>query len=162
MTTQVTATPAPSQQGTAIARLWANPMLRRWMPLLQLIIAVVIIAVLPGMVNDSFYLYSLTLGVIYLTAVIGLDFTVGAGAVSMGTAAFMLLGAYSVAVAQVHGGINSIIGMFIAVGICTVVGGVTSIPALRLGAFAIAVVTLMYADTFQANRAALQVAHRRW
>jgi ABC-type branched-subunit amino acid transport system ATPase component/ABC-type branched-subunit amino acid transport system permease subunit len=125
-------------------------MVRRWLPLVQLIIAVVVIAVLPGLVSDSFYLYSLTLGVIYLTAVIGLDFTVGAGAVSMGTAAFMLLGAYSVAIAQVHGGLNAIIGLIIAVAVCAVVGAVTSVPALRLGAFAIAVVTLMYADVFSA------------
>ena len=66
-----------------------DPRTRRWLPLLQLIIAVVVIAILPGAVSDTFYLYSLTLGAIYLTAVIGLDFTVYAGAVSMGTAAFM-------------------------------------------------------------------------
>ncbi len=129
-----------------ITSLWANPQARRWVPLLQLIIAVVVIAILPGAVSDTFYLFSLTLGVIYLTAVIGLDFTVYAGAVSMGTAAFMLLGAYSVAIAQVHGGLNAVVGLIIACAVCAVIGAVTSIPALRLGAFAIAVVTLMYAD----------------
>ncbi|HEX4430384.1 MAG TPA: branched-chain amino acid ABC transporter ATP-binding protein/permease [Frankiaceae bacterium] len=130
--------------------LWANPKTRRWLPLLQLIVAVAVIAILPGAVSDTFYLFSLTLGVIYLTAVIGLDFTVYAGAVSMGTAAFMLLGAYSVAIAQVHGGLNAVIGLVIACVVCAAVGAVTSIPALRLGAFAIAVVTLMYADVFSA------------
>jgi ABC-type branched-subunit amino acid transport system ATPase component/ABC-type branched-subunit amino acid transport system permease subunit len=130
--------------------MWANPQAKRWLPLLQLIIAVAVIAILPGAVNDTFYLFSLTLGVIYLTAVIGLDFTVYAGAVSMGTAAFMLLGAYSVAIAQVHGGLNAILGLIIACVVCAAVGAVTSVPALRLGAFAIAVVTLMYADVFSA------------
>jgi branched-chain amino acid transport system permease protein len=149
MTTVDTAPVSPVKQ-SAVANLWANPLLRRWMPLLQLIIAAAVIAVLPGVVNDSFYLYSLTLGVIYLNAVIGLDFTVGAGAVSMGSAAFLLLGAYSVAIAQVKGGINPILGILIAIVVCTVAGAVTSLPALRLGAFAIAVVTLMYADVFQA------------
>ncbi len=135
---------------TTLTSLWANPKTKRWLPLLQLIIAVAVIAILPGAVNDTFYLFSLTLGVIYLTAVIGLDFTVYAGAVSMGTAAFMLLGAYSVAIAQVHGGLNAVLGMLIAIVVCAAVGAVTSIPALRLGAFAIAVVTLMYADVFSA------------
>ena len=36
--------------------------------------------------------------------------------------------------------------MIIAAAVCAAVGAITSIPALRLGAFAIAVVTLMYAD----------------
>jgi branched-chain amino acid transport system permease protein len=130
--------------------MWANPQAKRWLPLLQLIVAVVVIAILPAAVSDTFYLFSLTLGVIYLTAVIGLDFTVYAGAVSMGTAAFMLLGAYAVAIAQVHGGLNAVIGLIIACVVCAAVGAVTSVPALRLGAFAIAVVTLMYADVFSA------------
>jgi ABC-type branched-subunit amino acid transport system ATPase component/ABC-type branched-subunit amino acid transport system permease subunit len=134
----------------ALIALWANPQAKRWLPLLQLIIAVALIAILPGAVSNTFYLFSLTLGVIYLTAVIGLDFTVYAGAVSMGTAAFMLLGAYSVAIAQVHGGLNAVVGMVIACVVCGAIGAVTSIPALRLGAFAIAVVTLMYADVFSA------------
>jgi branched-chain amino acid transport system permease protein len=133
-----------------LAALRANPQTKRWLPLLQLIIAVAVIAILPGVVSDTFYLFSLTLGVIYLTAVIGLDFTVYAGAVSMGTAAFMLLGAYSVAIAQVHGGLSAVIGLIIACVVCAVVGAVTSVPALRLGAFAIAVVTLMYGDVFSA------------
>ena len=45
-----------------------------------------------------------------------------------------------------HGGLNAVIGVVIACVVCAAVGAVTSIPALRLGAFAIAVVTLMYAD----------------
>ncbi len=135
---------------TTLTSLWTSSKVRRWLPLLQLIIAVVIIAILPGMVSDTFYLFSLTLGVIYLTAVIGLDFTVYAGAVSMGTAAFMLIGAYAVAIAQVRGGLNAVVGLVIACLVCAVVGAVTSIPALRLGAFAIAVVTLMYADVVSA------------
>ncbi len=135
---------------TTLTSLWTSSKVRRWLPLLQLIIAVVVIAILPGMVSDTFYLFSLTLGVIYLTAVIGLDFTVYAGAVSMGTAAFMLIGAYAVAIAQVRGGLNAVVGLIIACLVCAVVGAVTSIPALRLGAFAIAVVTLMYADVVSA------------
>jgi ABC-type branched-subunit amino acid transport system ATPase component/ABC-type branched-subunit amino acid transport system permease subunit len=131
---------------SGLTALLGDPRARRWLPLLQLIIAVVVIAILPGAVSDTFYLYSLTLGAIYLTAVIGLDFTVYAGAVSMGTAAFMLVGAYAVAIAQVHGGLNAVVGLIIACAVCAAVGAVTSIPALRLGAFAIAVVTLMYAD----------------
>ena len=120
--------------------------LARGLPLLQLIAAVVVIAILPGTMPNTFYLFSITLGVIYLTAVLGLDLAAAAGAVSMGTAAFLLIGAYSVGLMQEHGNHSPVIGMIVAAAVCAAVGAVTSIPALRLGAFAIAVVTLMYAD----------------
>jgi branched-chain amino acid transport system permease protein len=120
--------------------------LSRGLPLLQLIAAVVVIALLPGTMPNTFYLFSVTLGAIYLIAVLGLDLAAAAGAVSMGTAAFLLVGAYSVALMQKHGDWNPVIGMIVAAAVCAAAGAITSIPALRLGAFAIAVVTLMYAD----------------
>jgi ABC-type branched-subunit amino acid transport system ATPase component/ABC-type branched-subunit amino acid transport system permease subunit len=119
---------------------------RSFLPLVKLAVAIVVIAVLPGLISDQFYLFSITLGAVYFIAVTGLDLSTASGAVSMGTAAFMLIGAYSVALAQVHGNRPAILGVVIGAAICAVVGAITSIPALRLGAFAIAVVTLMYAD----------------
>ena len=135
---------------TVRAKQVQNPVrdrtLVRGLPLLQLIAAVIIIAILPGTMPNTFYLFSITLGVIYLTAVLGLDLAAAAGAVSMGTAAFLLIGAYSVGLMQEHGDHSPAIGMIVAAAVCAAVGAITSIPALRLGAFAIAVVTLMYAD----------------
>jgi branched-chain amino acid transport system permease protein len=119
---------------------------RSFLPLLKIALVIVVIAVLPGMIANQFYLFSITLGAVYLIAVLGLDLATASGAVSMGTAAFMLIGAYSVALAQTHGNRPAVVGVVIAAIICAVVGAITSIPALRLGAFAVAVVTLMYAD----------------
>jgi ABC-type branched-subunit amino acid transport system ATPase component/ABC-type branched-subunit amino acid transport system permease subunit len=124
-----------------------DPALRRRLtPLVALVAALVVIAVLPGTMPNSFYLFSLTIGAAYLPAVLGLDLAVAGGAVSMGTAAFMLIGAYAVALSQIHGGWHPVLGVVLAAVVCAAAGAVTSIPALRLGAFAIAVVTLMYAD----------------
>jgi ABC-type branched-subunit amino acid transport system ATPase component/ABC-type branched-subunit amino acid transport system permease subunit len=119
---------------------------RRLVPLAGLVAAVIAIAVLPGTMPNSFYLFSVTVGAAYLPAVLGLDLAVAGGAVSMGTSAFMLIGAYTVALAQIHGGWHPILGIVVAALVCAAAGAITSIPALRLGAFAIAVVTLMYAD----------------
>ncbi|MCU1380721.1 MAG: branched-chain amino acid transporter ATP-binding protein/permease [Acidimicrobiales bacterium] len=124
----------------------SSPWLRRSVPLLQLAVVVVVIAVLPGTMPNTFYLFSLTVGAAYLPAVLGLNLAVSGGAVSMGTSAFMLIGAYAVALSQIHWQLHPVLGIAVAVVICAAVGAVTSIPALRLGAFAIAVVTLMYAD----------------
>ncbi len=137
-------TPA-TKPATAGARRW-----QRLVPLVQIIAAIVVIAVLPGTMPNTFYLFSITLGAIYFVAVVGLDLAVAAGAVSMGTAAFMLIGAYAVALSQVHGNLPPLLGLLIAGVLCAAVGAITSIPALRLGAFAVAVVTLMYADVVSA------------
>jgi branched-chain amino acid transport system ATP-binding protein/branched-chain amino acid transport system permease protein len=123
---------------------------RRLVPLAAFVAAVVAIAVLPGTMPNSFYLFSVTVGAAYLPAVLGLDLAVAGGAVSMGTSAFMLIGAYSVALSQIHGGWHPILGILLAAVVCAAAGAITSIPALRLGAFAIAVVTLMYADVVAA------------
>jgi branched-chain amino acid transport system permease protein len=128
-----------SAQGRAVTA-------RSFLPLLRLAIAIVVIAILPGVMYNQFYFFSITLGAVYLIAVLGLDLAAAGGAVSMGTAAFMLIGAYSVALAQTHGNRPAAVGVIIGAGLCAVVGAITSIPALRLGAFAVAVVTLMYAD----------------
>jgi branched-chain amino acid transport system permease protein len=123
---------------------------RRFLPLLWLVVAVLVIAVLPGAMYNQFYFFSITLGAVYLIAVLGLDLAAASGAVSMGTAAFMLIGAYCVALSQTRGHLPAVVGVLIAAVLCAVVGAVTSFPALRLGAFAVAVITLMYADVIGA------------
>jgi branched-chain amino acid transport system permease protein len=78
--------------------------------------------------------------------VLGLNLTLGAGVISIGTAAFLMIGAYTVALSQVHWHLNPILATALAAVVCAAIGMVTSFPALRLGPFAVAVVTLMYAD----------------
>jgi len=112
--------------------------------------AIVLIAVLPGMVPNRYVLFTIATGAVYLIAALGLNLTLASGAVSMGTSAFMLIGAYAVALSQVKAGYPAVVGMGIGIVTCAVIGVVTAIPALRLGAFAVAVVTLMYGDVVSA------------
>lgn len=114
------------------------------------VLAIVFIAVLPGAVPNRYVLFTIATGAVYLIAVLGLNLTLSSGAVSMGTSAFMLIGAYAVALSQVKGGYPAIVGIGIGIVACAVIGVVTAIPALRLGAFAVAVVTLMYGDVVAA------------
>jgi len=113
---------------------------------LKVLIGAVVVAVLPSLVSDRFYLYSLTIGAVYLIAVLGLNITIGGGIISIGTAAFMMVGGYTVALTQRHWHLNAIPAVIMAAAICAVIGFITASPALKMGPFAVAVVTLMYAN----------------
>ncbi len=91
-------------------------------------------------------MYTLTLGALYLVGVLGLNLALAGGIISIGSAAFMLVGAYTVALSQTKWDLNPALATVIAVGICAAAGLITAFPALRLGPFAVAVVTLMYAE----------------
>jgi branched-chain amino acid transport system permease protein len=112
----------------------------------KIVVGVIGILVVPYLVSDNFYLYSLTVGALYLVAALGLNLTISGGIISIGTAAFLMIGAYTVALTQVHWSLNPILATIMAAAICGVVGFVTAFPALKLGPFAVAVVTLMYAN----------------
>jgi len=109
-------------------------------------VGVAVLLVLPQFVSDDFYIYSLTIGALYLIAALGLNLTISGGIISIGTAAFLMIGGYTVALTQVHWALNPILATLMAAAICGVVGFVTAFPALKLGPFAVAVVTLMYAN----------------
>lgn len=115
------------------------------------IVAVIVIGLLlPRLVND-FDVYTATVGGLYLLAASQLNILVGqAGVISMGTAAFAMLGAYASGLVQADLGWNMVAGMVIAVVICCLAGALTAAPALRLGPFAVAVVTLAYVNVVTA------------
>jgi len=118
-----------------------------WMWLLgKVVVGVAILLLVPLVVSDDFYIYSLTIGALYLMAALGLNLTISGGIISIGTAAFLMIGGYTVALTQVHWGLNPVLATLMAAAICGVVGFVTAFPALKLGPFAVAVVTLMYAN----------------
>jgi len=108
------------------------------------VLAAAAVAVAPHVVS-RFELYTITLGALYVIAVVGLNILVGhAGVISLGTAAFAMVGGYSVGIAHAQWGVGYPLGSVFAVIVCTAVGVATALAALRLGAFAIAVVTLAY------------------
>jgi branched-chain amino acid transport system permease protein len=109
-------------------------------------VGIAILLLLPQFVSDDFYIYSLTIGALYLIAALGLNLTISGGIISIGTAAFLMIGGYTVALTQVHWALNPVLATLMAAAICGVVGFVTAFPALKLGPFAVAVVTLMYAN----------------
>jgi len=146
-TEPTTQPPATGQQDSRVAR---PPLPARLRYPLLVVVAIVLIAVLPGMVPNRYVLFTIATGAVYLIAALGLNLTLSSGAVSMGTSAFMLIGAYAVALSEVKGGYPAIVGIGIGIVACALIGVVTAIPALRLGAFAVAVVTLMYGDVVAA------------
>jgi branched-chain amino acid transport system ATP-binding protein/branched-chain amino acid transport system permease protein len=112
----------------------------------KVVAGVILLLIVPLFVTDNFYLYSLTIGALYLIAALGLNLTISGGIISIGTAAFLMIGGYTVALTQVHWALNPVLATLMAAAICGVVGFVTAFPALKLGPFAVAVVTLMYAN----------------
>jgi ABC-type branched-subunit amino acid transport system ATPase component/ABC-type branched-subunit amino acid transport system permease subunit len=107
--------------------------------------AAVFIAVLPHALPNDFRVYTAVLAGVYLIAAIGLNVVQGyAGVISLGTSAFATIGAYGAAIAHTRWGWSYPGGMALGVVVATALGIVTAMPALRLGTFAVAVVTLAY------------------
>jgi ABC-type branched-subunit amino acid transport system ATPase component/ABC-type branched-subunit amino acid transport system permease subunit len=110
-------------------------------------LAIAILAVVVAMPElvGPFYLYTFTLALTYLISVLGLNVLMGfGGIVSIGTSAFMMLGAYSVGVSQRQWDWPFWAGALLAMAVCAVAGLITVVPVLRLGPFAVTVVTVAY------------------
>ena len=102
----------------------------------------VVVAGILLIVNSSFWIYVAGLVVIYAISALGLDWIQGrAGQVSIGSAAFMAIGAFVGAVAYAKG-IPSIPALALAGVAGAVVGLVVGIPALRLRGLYLALATL--------------------
>ncbi|MFC5950384.1 ATP-binding cassette domain-containing protein [Pseudonocardia lutea] len=109
------------------------------------VLAVVLIVAIPLLVPNNYRLYAFVNGAVQLIAVLGLNVLVGhAGLISLGTAAFAMVGAYTVALTHAHWDWPFAAGSALAVVVCAVVGLVTGMPALKLGPFAVAAISLAY------------------
>ena len=102
-----------------------------------------IVALRPVLPNNYEVFNAVLLG-IYIIAVLGLDTLLGAGLFSMGQGAMFALGAYAVGVLTVSHGVS----FWVAWPVAGVLGGVAGLilgaPALRLGTFTLAMLTLGY------------------
>jgi len=106
---------------------------------------VALIAAMPALLPNDFRLYTAITALTYLVIALGLNVVMGyAGVISLGHAAFALIGAYIAAAAEFHLGWPYWWSWIVAMVVCALLGVVTSAPALRLGGFAVAIVTIFY------------------
>ena len=84
----------------------------------RLLLGAVVVALLPFVINNHFYLYTLTGGAILLMAVLGLNLAIGGGIISIGTAGFLLVGAYTVGLGQTRWHIGPFPATLLAAAVC--------------------------------------------
>jgi ABC-type branched-subunit amino acid transport system ATPase component/ABC-type branched-subunit amino acid transport system permease subunit len=104
-----------------------------------------LLAAIPLMVQNTYALGLLTLLAIYGILLIGLDVTVGyLGQVNLAQAAFLGLGAYAAAIGVTRFGVGIPMAILIAALLCTVLGALLALPALRLDGPQFALATLSF------------------
>lgn len=109
-----------------------------WLLALVLVVA----ASLAPFVFHKFYVFQLTLVLIYAIAILGLNLLVGFnGQLSLGHGAFFALGAYTAAMLIEHGGVNYAATLPIAAVVCFIFGFLFGLPALRLEGIYLALAT---------------------
>lgn len=95
--------------------------------------------------TNRYEVFNTELLLIYLVAVLGLNVLMRVGLVSIGHSAFFAIGAYLTAIATVNWGWSFFVALPLAALSCGVVGLLLGLPALRLGLYAFAMVTVGYA-----------------
>ncbi|HET8723982.1 MAG TPA: branched-chain amino acid ABC transporter ATP-binding protein/permease [Anaeromyxobacteraceae bacterium] len=105
----------------------------------------VVLAALPLFFTSSYALGLLTLLAIYGILLIGLDVTVGyLGQVNLAQAAFLGIGGYAAAIGVSRFGLGIPAALVVATLLCTVVGALLALPALRLEGPQFALATLSF------------------
>src|SRR5947209_15742207 len=118
--------------------------LARWR---QLVIAacVVLALVLPFAVK-SFFVFQLTLAIVYALAILGLNLLTGFnGQFSLGHSAFYAIGAYTAAIMMENLGVSYVWTIPVAAIVCFVFGFLFGLPALRLEGIYLALATFALA-----------------
>ncbi len=117
-----------------------------WPVLPAAILLLVVLAVLPVTLLESYRLFQLTLAVIYAIAILGLNIVTGYnGQISLGHGAFYAIGAYAAAILMSHFNAPYWATLPIAAIICGLVGYGIGFPALRLGGLYLALTTFSLA-----------------
>ncbi len=121
--------------------MWKRLLLIRGAELLMF----AVLAAIPVAVQNPYALGLLTLLAIYGVLLIGLDVTVGyLGQVNLGQAAFLGLGAYTAALCVTKLGWLMLAATVAAIIVCTVLGALLALPALRLEGPQFALATLSF------------------
>jgi branched-chain amino acid transport system permease protein len=113
--------------------------------LIALGIGLVLLAAIP-FVLKNFYIFQITLAIIYGIAVLGLNLLTGFnGQFSLGHSAFYAIGAYTAAIMMENLGIGYVWTLPVAAVICFVFGFLFGLPALRLEGIYLALATFALA-----------------
>jgi branched-chain amino acid transport system permease protein len=113
--------------------------------LIMLGVGLVILAVIP-FVMKNFYIFQITLALIYAIAILGLNLLTGFnGQFSLGHSAFYAIGAYTAAIMMENMGINYVWTLPVAAIVCFVFGFLFGLPALRLEGIYLALATFALA-----------------
>lgn len=94
---------------------------------------------------NRFEIFNTELLFVYIVAAIGLGLLTQSGMISLGHSAFIAAGAYTVALATIEWSWSFWPALALAALVCAALGLVLGLPALRLGAFTLAMVTVGYA-----------------
>jgi ABC-type branched-subunit amino acid transport system ATPase component/ABC-type branched-subunit amino acid transport system permease subunit len=94
--------------------------------------------------GNPYDVFNLTLLLIYIVVVVGLNLVTQVGQLSVGQSAPFAIGAYIVALATVNRGWSFYVAIAVAAAVAAVIGGLLGVPSLRLGVFTFAMVTLAY------------------
>ena len=104
-----------------------------------------LLAAVPLAVKNPYAMGLLTLLAIYGVLLIGLDVTVGyLGQVNLAQVAFLGLGAYTAGIGVTRWGLGLVTAMIAAALVCTVLGALLALPALRLEGPQFALATLSF------------------
>ncbi len=104
-----------------------------------------LLAAIPLVAESPYTLGLLTLLAIYGILLIGLDVTVGyLGQVNLAQAAFLGLGAYTAGILTTRWGVSIPLALIVAGGVCTAIGALLALPALRLEGPQFALATLSF------------------
>ncbi len=118
------------------------------LPAWRLIILALAFAVLAAIpfVLKNFYIFQITLAIIYAVAILGLNLLTGFnGQFSLGHSAFYAIGAYTAAIMMENLGIDYIWSLPAAAVVCFVFGFLFGLPALRLEGVYLALATFALA-----------------
>ena len=95
--------------------------------------------------DNRYEIFNTQLLLLYIIVVMGLNLVMQTGVISIGHSALFALGAYTTALGMTKAGWSLWLGLLVAALLSAAVGAVLALPALRLGVFTLAMVTVGYA-----------------
>src|SRR3954470_1934024 len=133
----------PETRDSPVALIGGIPM-PAWR-LIMLGAGLIVIAAVPFALKN-FYIFQITLAIIYAIAILGLNLLTGFnGQFSLGHSAFYAIGAYTAAIMMENLGINYVWTLPAAAVVCFVFGFLFGLPALRLEGIYLALATFALA-----------------
>src|SRR5437764_9647800 len=122
----------------------AGVSLAQWR-LILLGLGLIVVAVIPFTLKN-FYIFQITLAIIYAIAILGLNLLTGFnGQFSLGHSAFYAIGAYTAAIMMENLGVSYVWTIPVAAIVCFVFGFLFGLPALRLEGIYLALATFALA-----------------